>query len=246
MKAIGYIRVSTEKQAKEGVSIDNQKERIEGYCNYRGYTLGDIIKDEGISGAKNRNRPGFVSLLERIEKNECDALVLYSLERLSRDMLTFLCLERFLDEHDVELHTVEGQIDTSTPDGFIAFAMRVFLGEVERRQVKYRTKKAMEYKKQRGEVVGQIPYGYERNGDNLILNEQEQETIRLVNKIYQDRKSLSFVVKRLIELGHKTRERKDFIAKQVSRIIKDYEPVYCSHNGSELATNIKAFVLRIA
>jgi DNA invertase Pin-like site-specific DNA recombinase len=49
-------------------------------------------------------------------------------------MLTFLCLERLLDEYNVELHMVDGEIDTSTPDGFMGFAMKAFLGEMERRQ----------------------------------------------------------------------------------------------------------------
>jgi len=246
MKAIGYIRVSTEKQAKEGVSIDNQRERIKSYCRYKDYALQEIIEDEGVSGGKNKEREGFVSLLDRIEQNEFDALILYFLERLSRDMLTLLCLERFLDEHNVELHTVEGQIDTSTPDGFISFGMRAFLGELERRQVKYRTKKAMEYKKQKGGVVGHIPYGYKRDGDSLIPDEKEQEIITLVNKLYQEKKNLAFVVKRLIELGYKARGGKNFRAEQVKRIIKDYEPVYYSHNGSKMAAEIKKFVLSVA
>jgi len=246
MKAIGYIRVSTEKQAKEGVSIDNQRDRIKKYCRYKGYTLKEIIEDEGVSGGKNREREGFVSLLDRIEQNEFNALVLYSLERLSRNMLTLLCLEQFLDENNVELHTVEGQIDTSTIDGFINFGMKAFIGEIERRQVKYRTKKAMEYKKQKGGVVGHIPYGYKRQGDSLILHQDEQETIKVVNRIYKRGKNLSFVVRRLIELGYKTREGKGFAAEQVKRLIKEYVPVYSAQNGSKIAAEIKEFILSIA
>lgn len=245
MKAIGYIRVSTEEQAKEGVSLDNQIERIKSYCNYKGYELLEVIKDEGISGGKNRDRKGFVRLLGRLEENDFDAIVLYSLERISRDMLTLLCLEKLFDEYDVELHTVEGEIDTSTPDGFMGFAMRAFLGEMERRQVKYRTKRAMEYKKQKGEVVGQVPYGYKREKNSLIPDEKEQDLIRIVNRLYQGKKTLSFIVKRLTELGYQTRQGKSFRSQQVKRIIKDYEPVYSS-DGSKQAEKIKEFIFSIA
>lgn len=245
MKAVGYIRVSTEEQAKEGVSLDNQIERIKSYCGYKGYGLLEVIKDEGISGGKNRDRKGFVRLLERLEQNDFDAVVLYSLERISRDMLTLLCLEKLFDEYDVELHTVEGQIDTSTPDGFMGFAMRAFLGEMERRQVKYRTKRAMEYKKQKGEVVGQIPYGYKREENSLIPEGKEQDLIRVVNRLYRGKKSLSFIVKRLTELGYQTRQGKSFRSQQVKRIIKDYEPVYSS-DGSKQAEKIKEFIFSIA
>jgi len=244
MKAIGYVRVSTEEQAKEGVSIANQIERIKSYCNYKSYELIEVIKDEGISGGKNKDREGFVNLLNYIDQNGFDAIVLYSLERVSRDMLTLLCLEKLLNEYNIELHTVEGEIDTSTPDGFMSFAMRAFLGEMERRQVKYRTKKAMEYKKQKGKVVGQVPYGYKRKGDDLIPDEKEQEIIRVVNRLYQQRKGLSLIAKRLTELGYETREARNFEPQQVKRIIKDYKPVY-SRNGNK-AREIRKFILSIA
>lgn len=244
MKTIGYVRVSTEEQAKEGVSIDNQIERIKSYCDYKGYELTEVMKDEGISGGKNREREGFVNILNRIEQNGCDAIVLYSLERISRDMLTLLCLERLLNEHDVGLHTIEGEIDTSTPDGYMSFAMRAFLGEMERRQVKYRTKKALQFKRKRGEVVGSIPYGFKRKGKDLIPVEKEQELIRIVNRLYERSKGIAAIARELTKLGYKTRRNKEFSALQVRRIIRNYQPVY-NHNGRK-AKEIRKFILSVA
>ena len=56
MKAIGYVRVSTEEQAKEGISLENQKDQIRSYCQYKGFELLQIIEDAGISGGKNKDR----------------------------------------------------------------------------------------------------------------------------------------------------------------------------------------------
>ena len=112
-----------------------------------------------------------------MESGEAEALVLYSLERLSRDMLTLLALERLLDEYDIELHTVEGEVNTNTPDGFVNFAMKAFLGEIEWRQVKYRTKKAMEFKKAQGSIVGSVPYGYRRLKDYLVPEEGNKRSL---------------------------------------------------------------------
>ena len=106
-----------------------------------------------------------------IESGRVESVVLYSLERISRDMLTLLAFDRLLDEHDIELHTIEGQVDTSTPDGWLNFAMKAFLGEHERRQVKYRTRQAMAFKRSQGSVVGSISYGYRRVGDHLEPDE---------------------------------------------------------------------------
>lgn len=245
MKAIGYVRVSTEEQAKEGVSLDNQKERIRGYCSYKGFELVGIIEDVGISGGKNKARAGFVELLDRLETGEIKTVVLYSLERLSRDMLTLLALERLLDEKDIELHTVEGQVDTSTPDGWLNFAMKAFLGEMERRQVKYRTKRAMEYKKNQGAVVGSIPYGYRRNGNDLIEDPREQETVKIVNDLYRGNSKLIDICRVLKEGNIRTRNGKGFRPQQVKRIIKDYENVYHKSN-TRLSQNIRQFVTAIA
>jgi len=58
MKAIGYIRVSTEKQATEGISLGNQQDRIEAYWQYKDFELVYIITDAGVSGGLNKARAG--------------------------------------------------------------------------------------------------------------------------------------------------------------------------------------------
>lgn len=245
MKAIGYIRVSTEKQASEGVSLENQKEQIEKYCRYKGFGLAGIIEDAGISGGVNKARPGFIKLLDTIEVGEVKAVVLYSLERLSRDMLTLLALERLLDEYEIDLHTPDGQIDTSTPDGFMSFAMRAFMGEMERRQVKHRTKKAMSYKKNQGDVVGSIPYGYKRAGDRLEPERTEAKTISIAQELYLQGKGLSYIVRKLSGKGIKTRAGNAFTAQQVKRVIPGYVNTYAKA-GSRLSQEIRRFVTAIA
>jgi site-specific DNA recombinase len=245
MKAIGYVRVSTEEQAKDGVSLDNQKDKIRNYCQYKGFSLAQIIEDAGISGGKNKARAGFVELLDRIESNEIGAVILYSLERLSRDMLTLLALEKLLDEKDLELHTVEGQVDTGTPDGWLNFAMKAFLGEMERRQVKYRTKRAMEFKKAQGSVVGSVPYGYRRLQDRLEPDDAEQTVITLAKSLYEASYGLSAICRRLTEQGYVTRNGKCFTVEQVKRILPDYEKTF-SHANTKLSQNIRGFIEAIA
>lgn len=184
MRAIGYCRVSTDKQL-EGVSIDNQKQRIQQYCEYKEFHLAEIIEDLGVSGGLNKSRQGFMQVLDMVESCEIEVIVLYSLERLSRNMLTMLAVERLLEEFSIQLHTIEGMIDTSTPEGFMSFAMKAFLGEMERRTIKYRTRKALEHKKLNGQVTGQVPYGFARIGKDLVPIEEEQWVIKLVNGFYQ-------------------------------------------------------------
>jgi len=245
MKAVGYLRVSTQEQAKEGVSLDNQRKRIGAYCQYKGFELAEVIEDAGISGGINKARGGFISLLDRIEQGDVNIIILYSLERLSRDMLTLLALERLLDEYDVELHTIEGQIDTSTPDGFMSFAMRAFLGEMERRQVKYRTKKAMEHKKANGEVVGTVPFGSRREGKELIPDLNEQAIIDIVNELYERDTRLVDIVRSLNDQGKRTRTGRLWTPTQVKRLIADYQGCFKKLN-TRISIATRKFIEAIA
>jgi len=242
MKAIGYVRVSTDKQVREGVSVENQVERIRDFCERDNLELVDIIRDEGISGGKNRSRRGFVNLLEKIEIDEIDAVVLYSLERLSRDMLTILSLERFLDEYEVTLYTVEGKIDTSTIDGWMSFSMKAFMGEMERRQVRSRTKKAMEHMKKNGRVVGDIPFGFKREGDLLVEIPGEQSIITQINEMYSRGMNLSSIVRTLNGEGIKTRSGNEWDTTQVRRLIEGYKPTRKRRKTNHGET-IKEFIL---
>ena len=112
-------------------------------------------------------------------------------------MLTLLTLERFLNEYDIELHTIEGQVDTSSPDGFMDFAMKAFLGEMERRQVKDRTKRAMQHKKENGEVIGRVPYGFDRADDKLMPNAEEQAIRKFANDLYQQGFKVADIARRM-------------------------------------------------
>ena len=226
MKAIAYIRCSTEGQAVDGVSLEVQAEAIRRYAAYKGLSIAEEISDAGISGGVNRTRQGFISLLDRIQAGDVQAIILYSLERLSRDMLTLLALERLLHEYDLELHTVDGQVNTSTPDGFMNFAMKAFMGEMERRQIKHRTKKALQHKKGNGQCVGTVPYGFQREGDQLIPLTHEQAVIRQANELYQAGCRLVDITNRLNDSGRTTRAGKGWTPMQVKRLLTAYEETF--------------------
>lgn len=254
-KAISYTRVSTDTQAENGVSLENQAERIRGYCQYKGFEIVSEIVDAGISGGINKAREGFIRLLDLVESGQVNVIVLYSLERLSRDMLTLLALERLLNEHETELHTIEGQVDTSTPSGWMSFAMASFMGEIERRQVKYRTKKAMQHKKNNGHLVGSVCYGYlEKIKESLgrekplkILEpyEPEQEIIRMVNSLYDSGLKLSQIVTHLNTDGKRTREGKPWKPQQVKRLIESYQGCF-KKSKTRINTATRAFIEAIA
>src|SRR5438128_12384008 len=83
--AIGYVRVSTQEQAAEGVSLDTQRDRLRVYCQASGIKLIDIVADEGISGS-TLNRPGLQAALQMIKRGRANTLIVAKLDRLSRSL----------------------------------------------------------------------------------------------------------------------------------------------------------------
>ena len=100
MTAIGYCRVSTEDQAKEGVSLDNQKSKIKAYCELKDFELREIVEDAGIS-AKNLRRPGVQKVLRLASGKEIDAVVVYKLDRIFRSTVDALETTKAFDKWGV-------------------------------------------------------------------------------------------------------------------------------------------------
>ncbi len=183
MKAIGYIRVSTQGQADEGISLDAQRAKIEAWADLNGYELAGIYEDAGISGTK-ADRPGLAAALAAVGKG--DALVVYSLSRLARSTKHTIEVSERLAKAGADLVSISEKIDTTSAAGKMVFRMLAVMAEFERDLVSERTSNALQHKKAQGGRVGSIPYG-KRLGDDgkLVDDEAEQEVIRLV-KLLRD------------------------------------------------------------
>ena len=120
MNAIGYIRVSTDEQAREGVSLENQREKIVAYCSLNDMILVETITDEGIS-AKNLNREGMQTLISLVKHGKVNAVIVYKLDRLSRSVKDTISLIELFEKHKVAFHSIIDHIDTKTPQaGFFS------------------------------------------------------------------------------------------------------------------------------
>jgi len=116
MKAVGYIRVSTDEQASSGVSLDAQKAKLEAYASLYDIELVDIEVDAGAS-AKTLNRPGLQSAVARCESGEAQALIVVKLDRLTRRVADLdTLIERYFGNR-FALMSVSEQVDTRTAAG---------------------------------------------------------------------------------------------------------------------------------
>lgn len=185
MNAIGYIRVSTDEQAREGVSLENQREKIAAYCSLNDMALLDTITDEGIS-AKNLNREGMKTLISQVKQGTVDAVIVYKLDRLSRSVKDTIGLVELFEKHKVAFHSIVDHIDTKTATGRFFLHIMSSLAQMERELIGERTRDALSHKIVKGERVGHVPFGYVLDQDRktLIENPREQEAIRLINELH--------------------------------------------------------------
>lgn len=181
-QAIGYIRVSTQGQAEDGISLDAQRAKIAAWCDLNGFELAGIYADEGISGTKT-DRPGLLAAMAEVKKGT--VLVVYSLSRLTRSTKHTLELSERLEKIGADLVSITEKIDTTSAAGRMVFKMLAVLAEFERDQVSERTKAALAHKKSQGGRVGSIPYGkrLSEDGISLVDDAEEMEIIRLVSML---------------------------------------------------------------
>lgn len=185
MQAIGYVRVSTEGQAVDGVSLDAQRDRIKAWCELNGYTLAGLHVDSGLSGCRSDNRPGLQLALYEACKYKA-ALVVYSLSRLARSTKDALSISERLAKCGADLVSLSERIDTTTAAGKMVFRMLAVLAEFERDQIAERTKGALSHLRKQGKrISGKIPYGYNlaEDGTTLVPNTREQEGLRLLEQL---------------------------------------------------------------
>jgi DNA invertase Pin-like site-specific DNA recombinase len=174
MKAIGYIRVSTEGQAVDGVSLSAQRERIAAWCQVNGFELIATHADEGISGGGMTKRPGVQAAIDAA-CSEGAALVVYSLSRLARSTADAIAVADRLEQSGADLVSLSEKIDTTTACGKMVFRMLAVLAEFERDLVSERTTAALQHKKAQGQRVGTIPYGWTVADDGTTLLEHADE-----------------------------------------------------------------------
>jgi DNA invertase Pin-like site-specific DNA recombinase len=157
MRAIGYVRVSTDMQADKGVSLDAQTEKIRAMSVVQGAELMDTIVDGGES-AKNLKRPGMQRLLAMVDERRVEAVIVAKLDRLTRSVKDLgQLLERF-EKRGVALISVAESFDTGSAAGRLVITIMTALSQWEREAIGKRTRDALDHMRSNGQRVGNIAY----------------------------------------------------------------------------------------
>ncbi len=207
MRALGYVRVSTEGQVKDGVSLDAQQAKIRAYCEVNDLALVNIYADEGLSGKRADNRPALQEALRLLHTGKADALIVYKLDRLARCTVDALEIAQSLDKHGASLHSLTEKLDTGSAMGRFFFTLVASLAEMERGIIAERTSAAHAHKRSKGEATGHAPFGWKLAADGISLEaeENEQETLAIIERLQALGQSQQAIVDELNKLQRPTK-----------------------------------------
>lgn len=217
---IAYLRVSTSKQADQGLSLEVQQDKASAYARLYDLELVEVIVDAGES-AKTLQRPGLQRALALLQSGPATALLIIKLDRLTRSVAD---LGRLIDEHfapgQAELLSVTEQIDTRSASGRLVLNILASVSQWEREVIAERTREVMRHKQQQGEYIGGfVPYGFIVINGELVADGAEQHVIQQAQILYASGLSLRKVAVALHQQGCYSRSGAVFHPGQIQRMI---------------------------
>src|SRR5580692_10550692 len=206
MRTVGYVRVSTDKQAERGISLEAQEAKIRAMATVQGAELIDVIVDGGES-AKSLNRPGLQRLMGLVNGGKVQAVIVAKLDRLTRSVKDLCGLLELFEKRKVALISVAEALDTGSAAGRLVITIMGAVSQWEREAIGERTRDALRHKRGNGERVGNIAFGYRLAADGLHLepDPREQKALAAIRKLRASGHSLRAIAGALNQSGQRTR-----------------------------------------
>ena len=206
MRVAFYTRISTDEDHQK-YSLDAQRDRLEAYCTsqYEEYKVVKIYRDA--SSGTNMNRSGLEEMLYAAENKLFDVLIVFRVDRLSRNVRQLAQMVETLTEYGVVLRSSTEPFDTSNSAGKMMLQMLGVFAEFEHATIVERTKAGMERKARNGEWCGGfVPYGYQKVEGEIVIEEEEAAIVsRIFRNYVYGKKGATKIFKELNEAGLRKR-----------------------------------------
>ncbi|MFN8187402.1 MAG: recombinase family protein [Gaiellales bacterium] len=232
-RAIAYLRVSTGLQAREGLGLDVQRDKVHEAAAEAGLELVDVVEEAASGGVRDdevfswEHRPVLLSLLDRAEAGEYDVLLVAKLDRLSRDHATLIVLERRLQRLGVEVVSAS---EASNGDGPIAEFIRgqlALVAQLERQLIRERLSAGKAKAKTLGRHVhGRAPYGYRSEHGVLEVDDELVPVVKLIYAEAGEGRTPGRIARQLNKAGVATPQGGRSWTEQGVRVILT-NPAYC-------------------
>lgn len=168
-----YSHVSTEDQSRFGHSLDEQEDRLKKLCEFKGYEIYKVYREEGVS-AKNTNRPKFKEMIQDMKDGKINKIIVYKLDRLTRSIK--------------DLESVAEEINTRNANGKFFIRMLTILAQLEIERTRFGLIGAAK----KGHISGHIPLGYTKKDKSkkLVIDELEANVVKRIFNMYLEGKSV--------------------------------------------------------
>lgn len=218
LHAVGYCRVSTHEQVRDGVSLQTQQKRIRAHCDARDLDFVRCYEDKGRSGRKAANRPGLeAAISDAIERR--GVLVVYSLSRLARSVRDCIDIASRIERAGAELVLLNDNIDTSTATGRVFFHIIAALAQFESDLNGERVRAALDYTRKQGRrYCRNAPYGYRFCNGMIEQDADEQRVIRRIASLRERGRSYRQIQSELERAGVLNRRRNPLTYQAIAKI----------------------------
>lgn len=224
-----YVRVSTTSQLEEGYSIEEQKTKLESYCDIKDWHVYKVYTDGGFSGSTT-DRPSLEQLVQDAQSKLFDTVLVYKLDRLSRSQKdTLYLIEDVFLKNDIEFVSLLENFDTSTPFGRAVIGLLSVFAQLEREQIKERMQlgKLGRAKSGKSMMWAKTSYGYNYNKDTGTMTVNEYEALA-VKEIFTSYLAGMSITKLRDKINEEYPKKPAWSYRTIRGILAN--PVYCGLN----------------
>ena len=224
-----YVRVSTTSQLEEGYSIEEQKAKLESYCDIKDWHIYKVYTDGGFSGSTTE-RPALEQLIKDAQSKLFDTVLVYKLDRLSRSQKdTLYLIEDIFLKNNIEFVSLLENFDTSTPFGRAVIGLLSVFAQLEREQIKERMQlgKLGRAKAGKSMMWAKTSYGYDYNKETGSMTVNEYEALA-VKEIFTSYLAGMSITKLRDKINEKYPKQPAWSYRTIRGILAN--PVYCGLN----------------
>ena len=195
-----YPRVSTEDQSRFGHSLDEQEDRLRKLCEFKGYKIYKVYREEGVS-AKNTNRPKFQEMIQDMKDGKINKIIVYKLDRLTRSIKDLETICTLLEEYHCDLESVAEEINTVNANGKFFIRMLTILAQLEIERTSERTKFGLVGAAKKGHISGKPALGYTKKDKSkkLVIDDLEAEVVKRIFSMYLEGSSVCYICEKFNE-----------------------------------------------
>ena len=227
-----YIRVSTEEQAREGYSLDAQRQQLEDYSEANDLEIVDVYVDDGFSG-RNTRRPGYRRMMSEMSK--WDSILVMKMDRIHRNSRNFIEMMDLLKKKGKGFISKQEKLDTDSAMGNFIMNLIQSIAQLESEQIGERTRDGM---RQKAETLNSSedakrtmgftpPFGYRLQDGKLTDDLDEQFVVSTIFELYAAGETMDTICYSLNQQGLLTRKGNPWNKYNLRNIL--HNPVYAGY-----------------